>query len=275
MPDSLKAIGRFAFNRCESLTEISLPDGTTTIGEGAFAGCKSLSSITIPKTVTKIGWNAFWECDNLTIYGYEDSYAETCARNYNIPFVAITEKVTDDVTVIAPSDVIDENAQLIVEPTAQDELIEKLPEDIEYTNVTAFDIYFELEGENVQPDGAVTVQITVPSQLNGKYCKVYHLDSDGTLTDMNATFTDGKLVFDTDHFSVYVIVENMPDYISGDLNEDGKVNNKDLGLLMQYLNGWNVDIRTEAADVTRDGKINNKDYGIFMQYLNGWDVELI
>ena len=83
------------------------------------------------------------------------------------------------------------------------------------------------------------------------------------------------LIFDTNHFSLYVIVENAPAYVSGDLNEDGKVNNKDLGLLMQHLNGWNVDIRTDAADVNRDGKVNNKDYGLFMQYLNGWGIELL
>lgn len=63
-------------------------------------------------------------------------------------------------------------------------------------------------------------------------------------------------------------------YVSGDLNNDGKINGRDYGMLMQYLNGWDVTINVDAADVNSDGKINGRDYGMLMQYLNGWDVEL-
>ena len=51
----------------------------------------------------------------------------------------------------------------------------------------------------------------------------------------------------------------------GDVNNDNEVNNRDLALLMQYINGWNVTIDTDAADVTLDGYINNKDYAVLMQ----------
>lgn len=59
----------------------------------------------------------------------------------------------------------------------------------------------------------------------------------------------------------------------GDINEDGRINNKDLGRLIQYINTWPVEINKDYADVTGDGKINNKDVGILMQYINKWDVE--
>lgn len=65
-----------------------------------------------------------------------------------------------------------------------------------------------------------------------------------------------------------------PPYTPGDINNDGQINNKDLGIFMQYLNGWEVEIVADAADVNGDGAVNNKDYGILMQYLNGWNVEL-
>ncbi len=61
----------------------------------------------------------------------------------------------------------------------------------------------------------------------------------------------------------------------GDVNGDGKINVRDLGLLQQYLNGWDVDISVEAADVARDGKVNVRDLGKLQQYLNGWDVEFV
>ena len=38
--------------------------------------------------------------------------------------------------------------------------------------------------------------------------------------------------------------------------------------------GKNIEINNSAADVNKDGKIDNKDYAILMQYLNGWDVTL-
>ncbi len=60
----------------------------------------------------------------------------------------------------------------------------------------------------------------------------------------------------------------------GDINGDRVVNNKDLGILMQYLNDWEVTIVRVASDVNVDDKVNNKDYGLLMQYLNDWDVTL-
>lgn len=61
--------------------------------------------------------------------------------------------------------------------------------------------------------------------------------------------------------------------ILGDTNSDGAVNNQDLGMLIQYLNDWDVVINTEAADVNGDGAVNNQDLGMLIQYLNDWDVE--
>lgn len=59
----------------------------------------------------------------------------------------------------------------------------------------------------------------------------------------------------------------------GDVNDDKHVNNKDLAVLMQYINGWDVTINTTIADINADGKTNNKDYALLMQYINGWDIK--
>ena len=63
-------------------------------------------------------------------------------------------------------------------------------------------------------------------------------------------------------------------YISGDVNGDGEINNKDLGVLRRWLNDWDVEIDPLASDVNRDGTVNNKDLGILRRFLNDWDVEL-
>ena len=80
--------------------------------------------------------------------------------------------------------------------------------------------------------------------------------------------------WDNVHFETEDGTVTIIDYISGDVNGDGFVNNKDFGILRQYLNGWSVTVDTLAADVNRDGSVNNKDMGILRQYLNGWDVTL-
>ncbi len=86
-------------------------------------------------------------------------------------------------------------------------------------------------------------------------------------------------VYDFDMNNVHFEIANgqvaVVEYISGDLDGDGDVNNKDLGLLQRYINGWDVEINISAADVTGDGQINNKDLGILLRYVNGWDVELV
>ena len=62
--------------------------------------------------------------------------------------------------------------------------------------------------------------------------------------------------------------------VYGDVNGDGRVNNRDLGLLQQYLNGWEAAVDRIASDVNDDTRINNRDLGLLQQYLNGWDVRL-
>ena len=62
--------------------------------------------------------------------------------------------------------------------------------------------------------------------------------------------------------------------VYGDVDSNGEINNKDLAMLMQYINYWGISIDTDAADVNADGEVNNRDYALLMQYVNEWDVTL-
>ena len=66
----------------------------------------------------------------------------------------------------------------------------------------------------------------------------------------------------------------IADYIPGDINNDGVVNNKDLTRLFQYLSDWNVAVNEPALDVNGDGNVNNKDLTRLFQYLSDWNVEI-
>ena len=60
----------------------------------------------------------------------------------------------------------------------------------------------------------------------------------------------------------------------GDLNGDGAINNRDMALMQQYINKWDVTIDLAAADVNNDGAVNNRDLALLQQYINKWDVVL-
>lgn len=59
-------IATWAFNACNTLTEVTLPNTVDEIGYQAFFKCSNLTEITIPEGVTKIGTNAFYGCSQLT-----------------------------------------------------------------------------------------------------------------------------------------------------------------------------------------------------------------
>ena len=66
IPNSVTNIWSYAFSFCTSLTNITVPNSVATIGYAAFADCHSLRSVTIPDSVTRIDRWAFGNCTSLT-----------------------------------------------------------------------------------------------------------------------------------------------------------------------------------------------------------------
>ncbi len=104
-------------------------------------------------------------------------------------------------------------------------------------------------------------------------------DIDAELSDytIQVTYQENNIVDGTPTAIPFDIINgtvtiNKP--TSGDVNRDGAINMKDLVLIQQYINHWNVSIVERAADVDNDGGITMKDLVILQQYINGWEVEL-
>ena len=65
IPDSVTAIGDYAFEYCEHLSAIEIPNSVTYIGKEAFYWCRGLKTITFPNSVVTIGDDAFSHCSRL------------------------------------------------------------------------------------------------------------------------------------------------------------------------------------------------------------------
>ena len=101
IPDSVTEIESAAFKNCSSLTEIEIPKGVTAVRQEAFGDCSKLRKIKIAESVKDMGIAVFLNC-NLTIYGEENSSAQTYANENKIAFKLSSEYDKD----ILPDDPI-------------------------------------------------------------------------------------------------------------------------------------------------------------------------
>ena len=84
-------IGEEAFNRCTSLTSITIPDSVTSIGDWAFSFCKVLTAVTFLGDAPKEGKDVFGYGSAPTIYRKPEAkgWSETFAGR---PVKLISEK---------------------------------------------------------------------------------------------------------------------------------------------------------------------------------------
>ena len=73
LPDTVRAIDRWAFRQCDGLRSLRWPQGDVTVGLGAFEGCGSLTELEIGANVTLLDRDAFKDCVNLDVVRFPDS----------------------------------------------------------------------------------------------------------------------------------------------------------------------------------------------------------
>lgn len=129
------------------------------------------------------------------------------------------ETVVDGVKVIvkAGKDILPEGAELSVEKVEEEETVQEIKEtvaeDVAANNATikdmmVLDIRFYLNGQEIQPNGTVTVELENTGYESENGIAVYHVDDENTnVTDMAATMSvEADIAFETTHFSNYVII---------------------------------------------------------------------
>ncbi len=82
LPQSVQAIGPYAFMDCQRLTALEIPEGVTTLETGLFTYCFNLRSVILPNSLTRIGDRAFDSCINLSEINFGPEVSQIGARAF-------------------------------------------------------------------------------------------------------------------------------------------------------------------------------------------------
>lgn len=118
----------------------------------------------------------------------------------------VAEKgVLPEEAVLSAVEITDEAEVEQLEKVAEEQAIEKK---VAIENIIAYDIKFLVNSEDVQPNGNVQVTVDTPIIESGQEASVLHVDDSNMAEDMQGTVDEqGNVVFETPHFSKYVIVQ--------------------------------------------------------------------
>lgn len=278
IPSSVTFIGDLAFNGCTSLSEINIPDSVTEIGWWAFKGCTSLVKVTIPDSVVSIGDDAFDASCPLTIYGYYGTEAERYAARYGFVFRMIAPATSDEVSLDAPEGY----TYSVVKKATNDEATpdeaapvdeQQLPKGSVVLSVYDITLRNAEDETPVQPESPVTIRI----RCDDPNAHVYRRETDGSLTDMNARYEDGYLIFETDHFSLYIVATGaeVDLAICGDADGDGDITSLDVTVLQRRIAKTYTGIPDEIlmrGDADGNGELEIIDVTILQRHLAKMDT---
>ena len=254
IPDGITTVRGNSFSG-GTFTSVTFPESVTYVDEAAFMYCSRLTEVTIPGHITTVGPWAFAFCSRLSNVILEEGVT-------TLKTGAFMGQGSID-TVVLPR-----SLRSIGYAAFTDYAWETQMEGVYYTGS-------EEDRQLIEDGGWNEFLFDAPWHYN--WCN--HTYDDACDVDCNQCQEERvpPHVYD-DRFdadcNLCGAVRDVVTVIFGDANGDENVNIKDLGLLQQYLNGWNVDVVAEAIDVNGDGNVNIKDLGLLQQYLNGWDVAL-
>jgi len=298
IPDRVTSLGNYAFEGCASLTEVILGSGLKTIGTYTFQNCKALVSITIPDCVTSLGNYSFDGCTALGTVNLGS--AVNTIGSYAFSNCSALQRIMIPASITSISSNAFRGCTGLTEiiftgnaPTMGSNMFYGVTADAFYpcSNSTWTD------GKCLNYGGTITWKqahgydsaMTAPNCTQPGYITYTCVCGESYVEDLPALgHTEGTPVVENETADGYdsvvyctVCGEELSRehfeasaYIPGDINGDGKVNNRDAARLLQYLAGWDVEVVEEALDANGDGKVNNRDAARILQYLAGWDVEL-
>ena len=143
--------------------------------------------------------------------GVEERACSVCGEKETRAIPRLAQTVKDEssgIEISAPSDAYEGTLELEIEEIFDGESYNVVSTIDGAAQNKVYDITTKVDGEPAQPGKAVTVRIPLPEGYDPDRTYVYHVNSEtGEVENMNARYEDGCLVFETDHFSVYAVVE--------------------------------------------------------------------
>ena len=127
------------------------------------------------------------------------------------PAVDLTDKATG-IHVTADAGVLPEGVKLVVTPIKEGTDYDKAKANtfIVGNDFVLYDIHFEgADGNEVEPNGSVTVSIPIPDGWDTSKLGLYHFNDDGSVSPIIGTAKDGMYTFRTNSFSNFALVQRQ------------------------------------------------------------------
>ncbi len=140
-------------------------------------------------------------------------------------------------------------------------------------NSKPYNITMTVNGVETQPNGDVIVKVPLPEGFNPELSLVKHIDLiTGDVEDIKSEYIDGYLVFKTNHFSIYVIVEECNYTFSIQSPSRTEIRNKDGVILHANVEGNAPDgsyVRWESSNGNFDKSADGSNLKIVAKN-KGW-----
>lgn len=256
IPNSVTAIGKFAFIDCISLTDAQLHEQITTIGEQAYLGCEGLTQLRIPASVTNIENAAFAACNGVTKISVDSRNTVYDSRNSCNAIIQTSSNklISGCQNTIIPNDVtvIDDFAFYMIYHLTHI----TIPASVNSIGKSAFQYADELK--------TVISESTTPPTITAStfYYTTYE---QGTLYVPRASIDAYR---NANYWNYFIDIRAIEDLIAGDINDDGELSISDVALLIDYLltnNQYGINIYN--ADTDKNGSVDISDVSKLIDFL--------
>lgn len=219
LKSAVSSIPETCFNNCSVLKNVTLNENITTIERMAFANCPLLEKIIIPESVTSIDSTAFSNSDNVTIYCYENSYAQQYAIDNEIDYVILTEadKTELETALTSAKEILD----------SINEYVPSTVENLQKLYDNSMELYNNKMSTQEEIDTAVT-ELNAVLKSARKY-SVGDVDFDDRITIRDASFIQLYFAHLTQFSDLQISL--------ADIDGDGDVNIKDAANIQLSLAG--------------------------------------
>ena len=149
--------------------------------------------------------------------------SETDVPETDNSLVTIKDDISN-IIVEASNNVIPNNTKLSVSQLINGSRFEEIKSVLQNEKFSIFSITLTSDAQPVQPTGNVTVKIPVPTGYDSNNLVVYYVDENNKTEEISVTVKDNYAVFETNHFSDYVLAEKVSNNENNEENVEGNTN---------------------------------------------------